>query len=197
MVLYENKDIKISTVELSDIDVIIGYFQENDFSCDFEMSALKPSVGQFRKEMGNIVQGKDDESNVFVIKKNDKVIGYAYCFVDYSSLKIGHIAIDKKERGRGYGTILTKVIIRIAENEARDVSLECNHPNNCFEKMGFITLDGFHFKHKSQCRKSDELPILFVSNEEYERRRDERIKKEVEQFSNFLSSDFAKYIMEL
>ena len=197
MVLYAKNDITISIIETEDIPAVLGYFLENDFSCDFEMSALKPSVSQFRKEIEDIIDGKDDESNVFVIKKCNTTIGYAYCFVDYSLLKIGHIAIDKNERGNGYGTILTKLITRVAENEGRSVSLECNYPNNCFEKMGFITYDGFHFKHKSKGRKSSKLPILFCSNEEYERRKEETFKKEVDNFAKFLDSDIAKFIMGL
>ena len=197
MNLYTKNDITIATIETEDISAVLGYFNENDFNCDREMAMLRPSSSRFKEEMEIIISKNDDESNVFVIKKDERVIGYAYCFVDYDSLKIGHIAVDKSERGKGYGTLLTKLIIRVAENEDRDVCLECNYSNNCFKKLGFKSRDGFHFKHKSKGRKTDKLPILFVTNEVYKQRRDEESKKEVEDYANFLKSDIGKYIMNL
>ena len=138
---------------------------------------------------------KDDESNVFVLKKNGEVIGYESMFVEYDILHIGHIAVKSSERGNGYGKLLTKLAILVAENEDRDVALYCDHPNSYLEKLGFKTKDRIHYLYKRKGIKSKGLKRLFVKPEEYSKRKDEEMKKEVDRFKKFLDSDIVKAIL--
>ncbi len=197
MVLFENGSIEISTISAEDKQGVLKLFEENDFCCDRESSALRPSSSVFSAIMDGIISGKDDENNIFVLKENGELAGYVSCFVEYDRLTVGHIAVDKAKRGGGYGTLLTQTAIFVAENENRDVSLFCLHPNSCFKKMEFETSDGVHYFHKNQGRKSPELPTLFVSIEEYKKRQEIKMKKETERFAKFLSSDVVKALKEL
>ena len=190
MVLYDDGYTEISTISEDDKQAVLKLYSENDFGCDAETGALRPTDSQFLEIMDRIISKKDDERNVFVLKEQGKLIGYASCFVEYDRLTIGHIAIDKPARGRGYGTALTQFIIYIAENEGRDVNLFCLHPNSCFKKMGFETHDSVHYLHKSKGEKTEGLPVLFVSKEEYKKRRIEKREKEVADFAKFLNSGF-------
>ena len=195
MKLYNKGKITISTIEESDKEKILEYFSENDFNCSYETGALRPSNGQFLQIMDNIISGKDDESNVFVLKKNGEVIGYESMFVEYDILHIGHIAVKKSERGNGYGKLLTKLAILVAENEDRDVALYCDYPNSYLEKLGFKTKDRVHYLYKRKGIKSKGLKRLFVKPEEYSKRKDEEMKKEVDRFKKFLDSDIVKAIL--
>ena len=188
MTLYKNAKLSISTIEEEDKSKVLEYFAENDFNCDTESGALRPSNTQFVSIMNGIISGKDDESNIFVMRKENEVIGYISMFVEYDRLKIGHIAIKKSERSQGYGRLLTETAIAVAENEGRDVSLYCRHPNSCFKKMGFESSDGIHYFHKSRGLKNENLPKLFVSVEEYTERKLKEQEKELESFKNFLNS---------
>ena len=198
MTLYEKKDIEISVIEEQDKAKVLKYFQENDFNCDYESGALRPSDSQYVKIMDNIISKKDNTSSIFVLKKKGEVIGYISMYVEYDRLHIGHIAVDKKERGKGYGTLMTKLAIAVAENEGRDVSLYCSRPNNCFDKLPFKKLDNVHYLYERKTKKKDkDLPQIFISVEEYKKMRDKELKKEVDNFSKFLNSNIFDIMKDL
>ena len=198
MTLYEKKDIEISVIEEQDKTKVLQYFQENDFNCDYESGALRPSDSQFVKIMDNIISKKDNTSSIFVLKKKGEVIGYISMYVEYDRLHIGHIAVDKKERGKGYGTLMTKLAIAVAENESRDVCLYCSKPNNCFDKLPFRKLDNVHYLYERKNRKKDKsLPQIFISVEDYKKMRDNELKKEVDNFSKFLNSNIFDIMKDL
>ncbi len=197
MVLYINGDIEISKISNEDTANILKLYSENDFGCDYEIGSLRPSNHQLSRIMDSVISGKDDESNIFVLKNKGVFVGYVSCFVEYDRLTIGHIAVENNFRSMGYGSILTEFAVAVAENEDRDVSLFCTHPNSCFKKKGFETSDGLHYFHKSQGRKIPEFPKLFVGIDEYKKRQDEKMKKETERFAKFLTSDVIKTLREL
>lgn len=197
MVLYERDNIKVTTIDKEDINKVLSYFSENDFNCDYESGALRPSDEQFKKIMMNIVSGKDDENNIFVLKKNDVVVGYISMFVEYDRMKIGHIAVDKTERNKGYGKLLTEIAINVAENEGRDVSLFCLYPNSYLKKLGFESQDNINYFRKRKENKNESTTKLFVSVDEYRKRMDKKLKSEVDSFKSFLDSDIMNVLFNI
>lgn len=195
MRLYNKGKITISTIEESDKEKVLEYFSENDFNCGYETGTLRPSNEQFLQIMDDIISGKDDESNIFVLKRNGEVIGYESMFVEYDILHIGHIAVKRSERGNGYGKLLTKLAILVAENEDRDVVLYCNYPNSYLERLGLKTKDKVHYLYKRKGIKSKGLKRLFVKPEEYRKRKDEETNKELDRFRKFLNSDIVKSML--
>ncbi|MBQ9792100.1 MAG: GNAT family N-acetyltransferase [Clostridia bacterium] len=190
MILSKKGKLAVHTITEEDFGVVLKYFSENDFNCRGESASLRPSNTQFMCIMKDIVSKKDDESNIFVLKKHNKTIGYVSMFVEYDKLVIGHIAIDKSERGKGYGSYLTSVAVDVADHMGRDVRLFCSHPDPVFRKLGFDTHDNVHFYHerKKHILNPNKYPPLFVDKETYSKRASERQKQEVERFSRFLNS---------
>ena len=186
MELYKKNNISISTIEEKDKEKVLKYFSENSFNCDYETGSLRPTNYQFNKIMDEIILGEDDESNIFVLKKDNEVIGYESMFVEYDRLTIGHIAVDKNERNKGYAELLIKLSILIAENDDRDVITYCNYKNNVFSKLGFEEIDNVHFIYKRKGLKNDLLPKLFVSVEEYTNREKQKLIDNTKQFGQFL-----------
>lgn len=198
MILYKKGDITISTITESDTGKVLQYFSENDFNCRGESAALRPTNAQFMCIMKDIISGKDDESNIFVLKKNGEPLGYVSCYVEYDNLHIGHIAVDKAHRGKGYGKKLTKLAISVAESTGRDVSLYCSHPDALFAKMDFEKLDGVHYHHKQRkFAPKKKYPPLFVDKDTYRARQESKIKQETDSFKKFLESDTFKSIMSM
>lgn len=197
MILYQKDDLEISIIDNSDKKAVLNLFSENDFNCDPETGALRPTNDQFLNIMDDIILGKNDESNIFVLKKNGKVIGYVSMFVEYDRLNIGHIAVEKSQRNNGYGCLLTNCAIMVAENEGREVSLYCLYPNSYLKSLDFKTSDGIHYLHVNQGIKTPALPKLFVSIEDYKKRQKDKSKKQIENFRKFLESDDLKKIWDL
>ena len=142
---------------------------------------------QFLNIMDNIIKGKDDESNIFVLKKDGEVIGYESMFVEYGRLIIGHIAVKKEERNKGYGQLLTELAVLIAELEGRDVSLFCKYKNSYLKKIGFETNDDIHYLYKRK-KQNKEVPMFFISVEEYRKRKQKEMEEETKSFAKFLES---------
>ena len=198
MIIYNKEGIIVSTIEEADKEKVLEYFSENTFNCDYETGALRPTDEQFMQIMEDIISGEDDESSILVLKKDGEVIGYESMHVEYDRLNIGHIAVKESERGKGYGELLTRLAILIAENEDRDVTLYCQYTNNSyFTKLGLETTDNINYLYKRKGIKTEGLPRLFVSVSDYEKREDEKIAKETKRFAEFLNSDILQKLMNL
>lgn len=187
MLIYRNKNISISTIEENDKYKVLEYFSENSFNCSPFDNDLRPTNSQFLNIMDNIIKGKDDESNIFVLKKDGEVIGYESMFVEYGRLIIGHIAVKKEERNKGYGQLLTELAVLIAELEGRDVSLFCKYKNSYLKKIGFETNDDIHYLYKRK-KQNKEVPMFFISVEEYRKRKQKEMEEETKSFAKFLES---------
>lgn len=187
MLIYRNKNISISTIEENDKYKVLEYFSENSFNCSPFDNDLRPTNTQFLNIMDNIIKGKDDESNIFVLKKDGEVIGYESMFVEYGRLIIGHIAVKKEERNKGYGQLLTELAVLIAELEGRDVSLFCKYRNSYLKKIGFETNDDIHYLYKRK-KQNKEVPMFFISVEEYRKRKQKEMEEETKSFAKFLES---------
>lgn len=186
MIIYNKDNIKVSTIEEADKEKVLKYFSENTFNCDYESGALRPTNYEFLKIMDDIISGNDEE-NILVLKKNEEVIGYEAMHAEYDRLVIGHIAVDKNERGKGYGELLTHLAILIAENEDRDVSLFCEHRNRYFGKYHFETSDNIHYLYKRKGIKTEGIPKLFVSTDEYRIRAEKKREEQLEKFRNTIN----------
>ncbi len=189
MLIYQKDEIKVSTIEESDKDKVLEYFSENDFNCDFETGALRPTNHEFIKIMDSIINDNKGTDSILVLKKNDEVIGYESMFIEFDRLTIGHIAVKKSERNQGYGELLTSLAIQIAENDDRDVTLYCDHWNKYFSKLKFESKDGIHYIHRNEGIKNNTIPKLFLSIDEYKDFADEKRKKDLEKFNNFMKKN--------
>lgn len=189
MLIYQKDEIKVSTIEESDKDKVLEYFSENDFNCDFETGALRLTNSEFIKIMDSIINDNKGIDSILVLKKNDEVIGYESMFIEFDRLTIGHIAVKKSERNQGYGELLTSLAIQIAENEDRDVTLYCAHWNKYFSKLKFESKDEIHYIHRNEGIKNNTIPKLFLSIDEYKDFADEKRKKDLEKFNNFMKKN--------
>lgn len=194
MIIYRNGNISISTIQESDKKKVLEYFNENSFNCNYLEDNLRPTNEQFLNIMDNIISGTDDENNIFVLKKDGEVIGYESMFVEYDRLTIGHIAVKKEERGKGYGELLTDLAILIAELEGRNVCLHCNHKNSYLKKLGFETNDDIHYLYRRKM-KNEAVSMFFVSIEQYRERKQKEMDEELRRYSDFLNSDFMKILI--
>ena len=198
MIIYNKEGIIVSTIEEEDKEKVLEYFSGNTFNCEHETGALRPTNNQFMQIMEGIISGKDDENSILVLRKDGEVIGYESMYVEYDRLNIGHIAVKESERGKGYGELLTRLAILIAENEDRDVGLYCLYPNNrYFKKLGLETNDNIHYLYKRKGIKTEGLPKLFVSVSEYRKRQEQAVKAENKRFAEFLNSDIIQKLKKL
>ena len=172
MVLYEVGGISIATIEEQDKANVLQYFSENDFNCDGESGALKPSENQFSNIIDGIISGEDDKNNIFVLRKNDEAMGYVSMFVEYGRLNLGHIAVNKNERSKGYGKLLTEMVTKVADHDGREVALFCMYKNSFWNELGFESDDGVHFLRQPKPYVGESLPKLFVGKEEYAKRKE-------------------------
>lgn len=189
MVFYEKENLKVRIVEEKDIPYILKYFEENNFNCDFETGSLKPSKEKFKSIIEDIISGKDKTETILVLEKDNIAIGYLSCFVEYDRMTLGHIAVKKEERNNGYGKLLTKIALKIAANENRDVVLKCYYKNNSYLKeLGFKTTDNFFYIWNGK-KEKNEYPIIFMTCEEYSKMKEEKMKEDLENWKKFLNSD--------
>lgn len=190
MTLYQKDNIKVRIVEEKDVPYILKFFNENSFNCDFETNSLRPSTFQFEEIIREVIKGECLTETVLVLEKDNICIGYLLCYIEYDRMHLGHIAIKKNERNKGYGKLLTIIALKIASNENRDVSLTCYYKNNSYLKsLGFNTSDNIHYLWKGP-KVRNEYPIIFMTNEEYKKMKELEMEKELADWTNFLNSDF-------
>lgn len=179
MTIYNNQGIKIETIEEETREKVMELFLDKNSNMHPLDQNNKPTVLQFQTIIDKIIKNNDDENNILVLKKEDEVIGYIYLFVHYDKLIIGNIFVKKEHRQKGYGQLLTKIAILVAENEDRDVSLLCYYPNKYLKRLGFIELDGPYYIYKHKGVKNPNFPTFFIGIEEFNQRRKKEIKKYV------------------
>lgn len=85
-------------------------------------------------------------SNLYIIKKDQDIIGYAGLWVLFEQGQITTIGINPKYQKQGYGKILLEYLINQAKaKEAETISLEVRVSNDTaialYEKYGFITIN--------------------------------------------------------
>ena len=188
MELYRKNNISVVTLEEEHKNKILDLYNHESFNCDFETGSLRPSNSELNDLMDKIIDGYNLES-ILVLLKNKDVIGYLSMFIEYDRLHLGHIAVDKNERNKGYGKLLTCVAILLAENDDRDVTMYCNYPNRYLKELGFKTPDGVHYLYKHMGVKTPELPKIFASIDEYKVIKSRESEESINKFSNFLKNN--------
>jgi len=195
MVLYEKDNLVVETIKKEDIDDVIYLFNSTNFNCDQESGALRPTDWQFRQIMEDIIDG-NKLNQVLVLKKNNCVIGYLSCYIEYDTLNLGHIVVLEIERNQGYGKLLTQLAIELASNDNRRVSLTCFYSNVRFLKeLGFEKIGVFYICKRRV--KNPGLPNLFMSIEEYHKMAEEKFEKEREKWNEFLSSGIVDILKDI
>ncbi len=190
MILYQNGNIVVRTLEEKDIQTVLKYFGDSNFNCDYETGALRPSPYQFERIMRESLNNPKKTEQVFVLIKDGECIGYMSCYVEYSLLHIGHIVVKKEERNNGYGTLLTVIAQKIANSEERDIRLTCFYNNSYLQKIGFEK-NGPHYSYRHK-KSINKFPKIFIGIEEYKKMKDEEISEKIKSFKKFLKSDFYK-----
>lgn len=195
MVFYKKDNIEISLIEEKDIDAVLKLFESFDFNVTLD-TGIKPSTSTFESIIRTNLALEKKYDTVLVLKIDDVVVGYISCYLDYSRLVLGHIAVDESYQHQGYGRLLTYVAMMLAAKTNRDVSCICYHRNKYLRTLGFFSYDGIHYIFEGRLDSND-LPDVFMSIDEYANFREEEINKEVEEFSKFLESDLGQLILNL
>lgn len=195
MNLYKKDNIEISLIEENDINAVLKLFDSFDFNVNLD-TGVRPSTDQFESIIRSNMNKDEKLETVLVLKKDGEVIGYLSCFIDYSMLTIGHIAVKKSEQHQGYGRILTYIAMLLASSSNRNVSCVCYHKNKYLKQLGFETRNNvcYYFQGRLDC---ENIPDIFVSLEEYKRLKQIEMDKELESFKKFLESDIGKHLLSL
>lgn len=108
---------------------------------------------------------KPKEDEMFVLKSEDKIYGYAVINLSYNIPVLKKIYIEKKIRNNGYGTILLNYVINWLISNNYDSLVVKNHKqmNNFLEKQRFVkTSNGYTLNNLSRLKKEEET-LTFVS----------------------------------
>ena len=195
MTLYKKDNLEISLIEENDIEEVIKIFESFDFNVNCD-TGDRPISNKFERIIRENLERSKKLETVLVLKIDGKIIGYLSCFVSYSQLVLGHIAIHRDYQHRGYGRLLTLTSMYLASKSNRDVSLICNHTNHYLSSLGFKTHDGIHYTFKGRL-ENDCIPDVFINIEDYKKLKEKESEERVESFKRFLKSPLGKDIMNL
>lgn len=196
MILYKKDDISISLIENDDIEEVIKLFNSFSFNVTLD-TGLRPTSYEFRRIIEENIERDKKIDTVLVLKLNGMVIGYLSCFVDYSRIVLGHIAVNQDFQHQGYGRLLTLVALHLASLSDRDVSCTCYYPNKYLSELGFKTRDGVFYLFKDRAQAPNDMQDIFISLEDYEMKKRFEMEKEVEDFSKFLDSGIGLMLKNL
>lgn len=197
MLLYKKDNISISLIEESDIEEVLKLFSENTFNVTPD-TGMKPTSYQFEEVIReNMNKETKKKETVLVLKSDDAVIGYLSCFIDYSRLTLGHIAVNEAYQHRGYGRLLTITAMHLASLSNRDVDCICYHRNKYLKSLGFETEDDIFYIFRGRLDVKIGTPDIFMSIEEYKEMKKRENEREVEDYSKFLDSDIGKMLLNL
>ncbi len=71
-----------------------------------------------------------------VAKKNENIVGFAGCMINFAEMEIMNLVTKKSERGNGIGNLLLEKLIEIAKNnEIEEIFLEVNQTNEIARKL--------------------------------------------------------------
>ena len=123
-------DITIRRMTRSDVDAVHAIeestFQKPWTKADFEREMTQNACARY-----------------LVAEKQGRIIGFAGTWIVLDESHITNIAITEKERGRGYGLLLTKALMQYAANlGVTYATLEVRRGNtaaqNLYKKLGFV-----------------------------------------------------------
>lgn len=196
MELYNNNDVSISLIEEEDIEDVIKLFSSNTFNVDFGNS-IRPTNYEFEQIIRENMQKEKKLDTVLVLKEKGVFCGYLSCFVEFSRLVLGHIAVSLEYQHNGYGRLLTLVALYLASKQNRDVSCVCYYPNKYLKSLGFRSIDDVSYLFEGRLDYPEGIPDIFISIEEYKEIKDKEYEKEIQAFKDFLDSDFGLFLKNL
>lgn len=99
----------------------------------------------------------------FVLKYNNRIIGYIICQIIHPDASILNFAIHPEHRHQGYGSLLLKFLLNnLIEKEIVNIFLEVRKSNltalKLYEKAGFMVISE---RKKYYSNKEDALIMLF------------------------------------
>ena len=85
-------------------------------------------------------------ARLYVLEKNEKIIGYCDLWIMYEQAQIANLAVDQKWQGKGYGRLLMNHMIQEAEMAACEtISLEVRISNEAalclYRALGFLQVN--------------------------------------------------------
>ena len=85
-------------------------------------------------------------SQGILLKEEEQIVGYAFLWITFELAQLARIGIDPKKKKKGYGTILMKHLIEIAQRQGCDVfTLEVRESNQqaraLYESSGLIEIN--------------------------------------------------------
>ena len=85
-------------------------------------------------------------SQGILLKEEEQIVGYAFLWITFELAQLARIGIDPKLRQKGYGTILMKHLIEIAQRQGCDVfTLEVRESNQqaraLYKSSGLIEIN--------------------------------------------------------
>lgn len=84
---------------------------------------------------------EDELSKVFVVERDDKLVGYIGFMIIFDEIHIANVAVDEEYRGEGFGNLLMETITQFADENSLKVTLEVNEHNevaiSLYKKFGF------------------------------------------------------------
>ena len=127
---HADGSLRFAAMRLADLDVVTR-IEAASFPAPWNR-------GHFRHELQ-----RNPYSVNRVVRRGRSVIGYASVWILDAELQVNKIAIAGEQRGRGYGRLLMRRLIRLAEQtDCRRVTLEVR-PGNAsaralYARLGFV-----------------------------------------------------------
>lgn len=210
MIIYQDKNIIVRTIEDRDCQDYLKLFDEEDFGCIGINEDQKPSVYETKKFLQSVIDKATIDEEVLVLESMREFVGYVTVSRPHrNQYHIGSIAVRREKRKQGYGTLLLDIVKELAQRDNCHVKLECiNESFGYFKNQGFKNSRGFNFiyeESKNQVQRSsienNLIKPIFVDysiiKEERQRREEEELSKERESFQKFLKSPLFDYFNNL
>lgn len=176
--MIESKTVRLRSVELSDLDVIIKYWNKMELRNLVGASALGPMSRNEEEEWikNTWKERKEEKAYTFAIEKlsDKKFIGTVRLNCDWinRSASLGIAIYDHEDRGKGYGSNTINLILDFAFKtlDLNRVELETfdfnERAQKCFKKVGFKEV-GRKRKAYFIDGKYRDAPIMDILREEW------------------------------
>lgn len=210
MIIYQDKNIIVRTIENRDCQDYLKLFDEENFGCTGINEDQKPSLYETKKFLQSVIDKEIIDEEVLILESMREFIGYVTVSRPHrSQYHIGSIAVKRGKRKQGYGTLLLDIIKELAQRDNCYVKLECiNESFSYFKNQGFKNSRGFNFIYEESNNQVQRSSIennlikpIFVDysiiKQERQRRDEEELRRESESFQKFLKSPLFDYFNNL
>lgn len=204
MILYQDENRTVRTIEDGDCGAYLKLFNEEDFGCVSMNSNLKPSLYEEQEFLRKVIDKDIIDEEVLVIEEDKKIIGYVTISRPKEDLyHLGNIAIRKEYRNKGFGSLLLNVVKQLASQDKCDIKLECiNGARTFFEHHGFSFIAEGNYIYKSEKDKELSLNVqmgkhIFPDYDMIEEERNKQTNNNISEFKTFLDSPIYKILTKL